>query len=40
LYRRLGDPEGRFGREEKISTPTPKRFVPQTVQLVASHCTN
>jgi hypothetical protein len=38
LYRRLGGPPGRSGRVRKISTPP--RFDPQTVQPVASRCTD
>ena len=38
LYRRLGGPQGRFGRVRKIS-PSPG-FNPQTVQPVASRYTD
>ena len=35
LYKRLGGPQGRYGRVRKISPPT--GFDPRTVQPVASH---
>jgi hypothetical protein len=38
LYRRLGGPQGRSGRVRKISPPP--GFDPQTVQPVASRCTD
>jgi len=38
LYRRLGGPQGWFGRVRK--TLTPPRFDPRTVQLVASRYTD
>ena len=38
LYRRLGGPQGRFGRVRKIS-PSPG-FDTRTVQSVASRCTD
>ena len=38
LYRRLGGPQGRSGRLQKISPPP--GFDPRTVQPVASRCTD
>jgi hypothetical protein len=38
LYRRLGGPQGRSGRIQKI--PSPPGFDPRTVQPVASHYTD
>jgi hypothetical protein len=38
LYRRLGGPQGRSGRMQKISPPP--GFDPRTVQLVASRYTD
>ena len=38
LYRRLGEPQGRFGRVRKISLPP--GFDPWTVQPVDSRYTN
>ena len=38
LYRRLGGPQGRSRRVRKISPPP--GFYPQTVQPVASRCTD
>jgi len=38
LYRRLGEPQGRFGQVRKISPPP--GFDPRTVQSVASRYTN
>jgi hypothetical protein len=38
FYRRLGWPQGRFGRVQKISPPL--GFDPRTVQTVASRCTD
>jgi hypothetical protein len=38
LYRRLGGPQGRSGRVQKIS-PVPE-FDPRTVQPVATHYTD
>jgi len=38
LYRRLGGPQGRSGRVQKISSPA--RFDPRTVQPVASRYTD
>ena len=38
LYRRLGGPQGRSGRVQKISHPL--GFDPQTIQPVASHYTD
>jgi hypothetical protein len=38
LYRRLGGPQGRYGRVLKISLPP--RFDPRAVQLVASRYTD
>jgi hypothetical protein len=38
LYRRLGGPQGRFGRVRKISPPPV--FDPRTVHLVASRYTD
>jgi hypothetical protein len=37
LYRRLGGPQGRYGRVRKNSLPT--GFDPRTVQPVANHYT-
>jgi len=38
MYRRLGEPKGRYGRVRKISTPP--GFDPRTVQPVASSYTD
>ena len=38
LYRRLGGPQGRFGRVRKTSPPSGFDF--RTVQPVASRCTD
>ena len=38
LYRRLGGPQSRSGRVQKISPPS--GFDPRTVQRVASRCTD
>ena len=38
LYRRLGGPQARSGRVQKISPPL--RFDPRTIQPVASRYTN
>jgi hypothetical protein len=38
LYRRLGGPQGRYGRVRKISSSM--EFDPRTVQPVASRYTN
>jgi hypothetical protein len=38
LYRRIGGPQGRYGRVRKISSPP--GFDPQTVQTVASRYTD
>jgi len=38
LYRRLGGPQGQSGQVQKILPPP--GFNPQTVQLIASHCTD
>ena len=38
LYRRLGGPQGRYGRVRKISPPS--GFDPRTVQPVASRYTD
>ena len=36
-YRRLGEPQGQSGQVKKISPPP--GFDPQTIQPIASHCT-
>jgi len=38
LYRRLGGPQGRSGRVQKISPP--KWFARRTIQPIVSHYTN
>ena len=38
LYRRLGGPQGQFGRVQKISPPP--GFDPRTIQSIASHYTD
>ena len=39
LYRKLGGPQGRFGRMREISPP-PQGFDPRTVQPLASRYTD
>ena len=37
LYRRVGGPQGRYGRKEKLAQPG---FDPLSVQIEVSHYTN